>query len=251
MRRQNRQPDRRRTEPKLATLATSSEPPTTRESAEKSRPLARGVHGLHPKSVRVRAQRRTDQIDLPTARDARHALMHAIHVGRPINRHLTVCWQLGGVSDAVQATGRLMKLVCDGARRRGQRVSYLWVRESGGTVGDHVHILFHLPEALTGWYRSRKAGWLKRCGTTFDEGTSKTTRVRGATPVVTGVATRSKLYEENLRALESYVLKHCSREVSKALGINRKGPSTVTGKRVSISQDLHRKARAFCGDCRA
>jgi len=158
---------------------------SARKSARSSGSRARSISRLHPKSVRVRPRRRTGEIDLPTAWDVRRAIQHAIHLRRPINRHLAVCWQLAGVSDGLEATGRLMKLICDGARRRGHRISYLWVRETGQIVGHHVHILFHLfhlfhlPEPLVGWYRKRKSGWLKRCGATFTEGTSRMCSVQG------------------------------------------------------------------------
>jgi hypothetical protein len=250
MPRRKGQQDRHASDPKLATNRASVESGIARKSGTSNGSLARGFSRLHPKSVRVRPRRKTEEIDLPTARDACRAIQHAMHVGRPINRHLTVCWQLAGVSDGLEATSRLMKLICDGARRRGHRVSYLWVRETGQTVGDHVHILFHLPEPLVGWYRKRKSGWLRRCGATFTEGTSKTTRVRGSTPVVTGVVTRSELYEDNLKKLGNYVLKHCSRATSKALRINDNGPNLLIGKRVSISQDLHRKGRQECALCK-
>lgn len=63
-------------------------------------------------------------------------------------------------------------------------------------------------------------------------------------------STVSELYARNLRQLEDYILKHCSLETSKMLRINEKGPCVVIGKRVSISQDLNRKARGACELCR-
>lgn len=246
----NQQPDRPASNSKLATFDTHVIPLNQRNSVTLSRPLAQGVSRLPPKLLRGRPHRRkTDQIEITTARDVRLALAHACHLGRRMNRHLTVCWEFVGVADGVAATGRLMKLICDGARRRGQRVSYVWVRENGVIVGDHVHVLFHLPEGLSRWYATRKPGWLKRCGATRRAGTSKTTSIWGADTTGTGVSTGSGLYLANLKQLERYVLKHCSPEVSKLLGIKKKGSSGIVGKRVSISQDLHRKARRVCEHC--
>lgn len=236
---------------KLATVSIRPRVQKPRNRSGSGTILARGVPRLSPNLLRGPLRRRkSEQIEVGTARDVRSALEHAIHAGRSMNRHLTICWEYTGVLDAIIATGQLMKLMCDGARRRGHRISYVWVRENGAVVGDHVHILFHLPAALARWYTRRKPGWLKRCGTTKRAGTSVTKRIPGAHPVPNGVRTGSDLYARNLQQLECYLLKHCSRETSKLLGINAKGSCEVVGRRVSISQDLHRKARQDCIHCK-
>lgn len=193
----------------------------------------------------------TAAIELVTANDVYAAIAHACHTGLAPNRHLTINWEALGVDDPVAATGKLMKLMRDGASRHGETLAYVWVREKGPVVGEHVHVLFHLPAALGPWFRRNKAGWLNRCGAGRVGQGSKTTRIHGYSaqtgrPDVTSV----DLYLANLKVVVDYVLKHCSPDVQHVLGIVSKGSCSIVGKRVSISQNLHRKARQMCVVCR-
>jgi hypothetical protein len=153
-----------------------------------------------------------------------------------------------GVEDSIAATGMFLKLLRDAARRRGARVAYIWVREVGKLVGDHTHILLHVT-GPTGWFARRKAAWLKRCGALPCKGSSRTRMIRGSSQSTDGGLQSPNLYDGNLKNLEAYVLKHCSTAVQRALGLTGHGPCTVVGKRVSISQNLHRKARSSCAIC--
>jgi hypothetical protein len=71
------------------------------------------------------------------------AAQRAITIGRPFNRHLTVHWEKAGLTDAeaARATGRLLKLIKDWARRHGG-TAYTWVREKWSRQGEpYAHTL--------------------------------------------------------------------------------------------------------------
>ena len=188
-------------------------------------------------------------IEVTSAIDVYAALKHSIHLGRAPNRHMTINWEAAGVSDPIVATGKLMKLMRDGARRHNLDHTYIWVRECGRIVGEHVHIMFYLPSHLTEWFKSRKAGWLKLCGAKRTKGASKTVIIRGSTGTLGISPTSNNLFAVNLQRVADYILKHCSLEVQEVLGISGKGRCELAGKRVSISQNLHRKSRSQCADC--
>lgn len=200
---------------------------------------------------RAPRRKRSEHIGARCARDVFAALAHAAHIDCMPTRFLSVNWEAAGVTDPIRATGQLMKLMRDSARRYGLCLTYIWVREWGPTVGEHVHILFHLPARLASWFKKNKAGWLKRCGAERGKGISKTAIIRGSGSSTHPHLGSLELYEVNLRRVTDYVLKHCSADVQEALGIKTKGPCPLDGKRVSISQNLHRSARQSCVACQA
>ena len=79
------------------------------------------------------------------------AAQRALAIGLPFNRHLTVHWAKANLSDAeaAAATGRMIKLICDWARKHGGKVVHAWVRENGPDKGTHSHILLHIPQGLS------------------------------------------------------------------------------------------------------
>lgn len=196
---------------------------------------------IHRKASRV--------IELDCASDVLAALCHAKHAGLVPNRHLTINLGAAGIADPVAAIGRLMKLVRDGCRRHRHSISYIWVREVGSVVGEHVHILIHIPPSLSTWFARRKPGWLKKIGAQRKRGISKTRVIRGAQIAAGTTLASPELLDANLRNVTGYVLKHCSSDVQRHLGIISDGPETIVGKRVSISENLHRTARSRCSMC--
>lgn len=240
----------------LKKLATESSPSAS-VSAHENNPAhvtqaARDKSSSRPKrrapttSVHRSASR---VIGLSSATEVLAALLHAAHVGLVPNRHLTINLEAAGITDPVPAIGRLMKLMRDGARRHGHSLSYIWVREVGTTVGEHVHILVHVPPELKSWFARRKPGWLKRLGAGRGRGISDTRIIRGAQTSVGVTVTSPELFNVNLQNVTAYVLKHCSTDVQRHLGIISNGPCQLVGKRVSISENLHRAARSRCPRC--
>jgi hypothetical protein len=177
------------------------------------------------------------------------ALQHARHLGLSPTYLITIDWQRAGTTDTIEATGRFLKLLKDAARARGWRTSHIWVREIGAVMGDHVHILVHLPPEAKGWLAKNKAAWLKQCGAKRGKGISKTRQIVGRPLSIEVEYPTAELYAANIAAVARYVLKHCDPVVAGALGIRARGPCTLLGKRVSISQNLHHRARGQCAKC--
>lgn len=184
-------------------------------------------------------------------RSALSALAHAMHSGMGPTHFITINWQQAGVEDGLAATGRFLKLLKDAARRHGWETAHIWVRENGAVHGDHVHILLHLPAEAHDWFKRHKAGWLRQCGAQRVAGASLTLRVAGAAFVTSPQSmTDPALYSANLHHVAAYILKHCAPSVAMLFGIDSKGTCLVEGKRLSISQNIHKKAQQICHQCR-
>jgi hypothetical protein len=164
------------------------------------------------------------------------AAQHAIAIGKPFNRHLTVHWAKARLADteAAAATGRIVKLIRDWARKNGGAVLYAWVRETGTPKGTHSHILLHLPSGLTlsrtrSWYKQAarlKGSVPKRCVRTECIGASGQSALGG-----------SEDYLANLARLVGYLLKGCDQTTAAELGLERSSEGgRIIGKRVSISR---------------
>ena len=190
-------------------------------------------------------------IDSRSVVDVLQAINHAAHICLSPTHLITIDWALAGVHQSVEATGRFLKLLKDAARKRGWANAHIWVRESGRAVGDHVHILLHLPSCARGWLARNKAGWLKRCGATKRKGVSLSRPIAGRPINVGPEAPLSALYQSNIDHVAAYILKHCDGAVADAFGIGSRGRCRILGKRVSISRNLHHKARQACATCRA
>jgi hypothetical protein len=148
-----------------------------------------------------------------------------------------VHWEKAGLTDAeaAQATGRLLKLIKDWARRHGGTV-YTWVRENGYGKGSHTHILLHVPRGrslgLTDrWFRAA-TGWKRR----LPRGAVRTKSIGGtANCAFSG----SDWYLANLAYVVAYILKGVKAEDGFALDLERYGMGgLVVGKRLSISASL-------------
>lgn len=183
--------------------------------------------------------------------DVLFAIEHASHVGLQPTHMITINWQQMGVIDSVKANGSFLKYLKDAAARRGWPTSHIWIREVGPVIGDHVHMLVHLPPQAAGWLARNKSRWLKRCGAVRVKGGSMTSRIHGRPLVPSSEVALSELYQANIDAVTNYVLKHCDPVIGEAFGIRPNGPCTVLGRRVSISRNLHHKARSKCSACNA
>jgi hypothetical protein len=73
---------------------------------------------------------------------------HAIRIGKPLNRMLTVHFDAAGISNPVKATGQLLKLMGDWLRCNNTALTAVWVREAGSAKGEHVHILLSVPPPI-------------------------------------------------------------------------------------------------------
>ena len=76
------------------------------------------------------ASRNSDYLTPKKAQQLIKAAQRANHIGRPLNRHITIHWQSAGLSDreAMQATTAFLKYLREWLRGD---TAYLWVRENG------------------------------------------------------------------------------------------------------------------------
>lgn len=200
--------------------------------------------------TRLKPQRLYREIPVATVKEVYAAIEHSAHIDLLPTHHITINWELGGVTSGAHATARFLKLLKDAARSRGWQTSHIWVQESGRRIGAHAHILVHLPPGIGNWLGRLKPSWLKACGAHKAKGLSKTTRITGRPLTATPFEPHSSYYLLNVQNVVQYTLKHCVPEAAALIGRRAGLPTRVTGKHVSISQNLHRKARSRCQQCR-
>ena len=203
---------------------------------------ASSSHSVHCwGGARNRADRTSEYIKLKAALELVEAARWAIAAGVPFNRHLTVHWTMGGITDrdASAATGRLIKLIGDWVRKRGGRFAHAWVREMGRRKGSHVHILLHIPKGIRLDHMTRR--WVSSLVGKIKKGTLKTRTIGGT---ANAAFSGSDWYEDNLAALVAYLLKGVSVEAGEALGLDQAAAGGwIIGKRISISQSLRPAGR--------
>lgn len=183
------------------------------------------------------ACRHSESISALKAIELVEAAQRAMAIGLPFNRHLTVHWEKSGLTDlqAAEATGRMLKLITDWARKKGFAVPYAWVRENGPDKGSHVHILLHLPEGFAmglsrRWYRAATKCRRPR------NGAVKTRRIGGT---ARSAVLASEWYQANLAKLLHYLLKGVDEPTAEALGLDAwAAGGDIAGKRLSISFKL-------------
>jgi hypothetical protein len=167
------------------------------------------------------------------------AVWRAREQGLALNRFITIDLERAGVAQPVEAIGRFLKLIQDALRRRGKATAYVWVQEGGTVVGQHVHLVLHVPAELRHWFARRQAGWLKRCGAERLNGCVDTRAVGHSYGAAFGDDAARTSYDTNLAVLLDYVLKDADAKARAALGIQRLGQfGAVSGKRIGVSQNI-------------
>ena len=104
------------------------------------------------------------------------ALHRAVELNMPITRFLTINWSLLGINarQGGQATSRLLKLASDWVRVRGYNWAWAYFREAGFKktnriesevfTNNHVHIFYHVPDAIINGFKKQLRIWLKEIG---------------------------------------------------------------------------------------
>jgi len=168
----------------------------------------------------------------------------ALALGLGLNRFVSIHWEAGGITDDLAATARWLKLAGDWIRSRGGKVAYVWVRENGPGKGAHVHILMHLPPALSDPFNRLKRGWLKACGAVWKKGVLQSRPIGRDLRQFAGQGPTRLTYEANLRAVVDYILKGADEATRQALQIQRSEPGgDIIGKRCGVSQNIGPDAR--------
>ena len=200
-------------------------------------------------SARSRSQRMTDHVTLKQAQNMIFGMKHANHLGLLPNRFFTINWEQAGLPSAARPTGQFLKLFKDGLRARGASTSHIWVVEGGKKVGLHVHLLLYIPPERLRWFHRSRTRWLKKCGATVSKGVFKSVTIKGSAVKVPDEPLQA-LYFSNLSRVAIYLIKHCDPEVQQAFGVRSSGPCTLSGKRMSISQNIGPAARNLCEHCK-
>ena len=193
--------------------------------------------------ARLRADRLSDHLALHHARAIMLAALEAHDIGEPFTRMVTVHWQRAGIPDdrAALATGKLIKLASDWARRRGGRILWAWARENDKGKGSHLHLLIACPAHLPIGRMWRR--WLRSItGRPYRAGAIDTQRIGGslAAPVRDPAA-----YRQNLFNAAAYVCKGIRQDDIASLGLPRtEDGGRVIGKRSAVCQPLLRLCRS-------
>jgi len=197
-------------------------------------------HAVEPRAIRRRlstALRRKDCKNLILA------TQHAVLIGRPLNRMLTIHFDAAGIVHPVNAIGKLLKLMGDWLRCYNTQITAVWVRESGLEKGEHVHILLSVPPNKIEAFNRRQRSWFKRLGASWRKG------VYLSRPIGPHLRTAfndlsADLYQQELSGALSYLLKGADDEAQKAEGLRRCEPGgEVSGKRCGTTENIGKTAR--------
>lgn len=188
--------------------------------------------------------RRTLSIPTRGALNVHAAAWFAREIGLPLNRHTTIHWERGGVSDPLAATCHFLALASAWTRSRGVGFAYVWVRESGPNKGEHVHILMRVPPDLADDFKRRQRGWLKASGAAWRRGVVHSERIGFSLRHADQSGYSGETYAANLGEVLDYILKGNGETARRKLGLRRREPGgVIEGKRCGVSRNTDRAAR--------
>ena len=170
------------------------------------------------------------------------ALQFAIAEGIAPNRFLTINLEQGGRRGNAANLARqlLFKTQREWVNSRGGQFAAIWVREIGPTVGEHVHILLHVPANLQPEFAAKMRHWRRIIGPARGVGLVKTKTIRRTHHD----GSEQSDSDRNLHAVLNYMLKgHDQASQQANLQLKRKDCGTVEGKRCGYTQNLGRSAR--------
>ncbi len=201
-----------------------------------------GWGGKRNSSARV-----SEALSLATANAIIDGAYHAIKIGLPLNRFVTIHLERAGLTDAdaVQAVGKIMKLAKDWMQTKGQVIAHAWVRENDtgdGSKGSHVHILCHCPDTLPIGRMWRR--WLcKVTGQPYRRKVIKSKRIGGT---VNTYATMPLVYLQNLDGVLAYACKGVTPADAATLGLSKQeAGGWIIAKRAGWSQNIGAKSRVL------
>lgn len=172
----------------------------------------------------------------------------AADLGQPFTRMVTVHWERAGIPDhlAAKATGKLLKLASDWARRHGERILWAWVRENDRGKGSHVHMLLACPVHLPIGRMWRR--WVRSItGRSYRAGTILTKRVGGSLALP---RTNPRSFRQHLWKGVAYVCKGVRPDDAPGLGIGYvETGGRVIGKRSAVCQALSASRKIAGPNC--
>lgn len=189
--------------------------------------------------------RRSSAISLRDAQNIIAAARFAEHVGLPLVRFTTVHFEAAGITDPVKAIGRLLKLMGDWLRTNGGAFAYVGTRETGGSKGEHIHLLLHVPAALRAGFNRRQGGWLRAIGARKARGVIVSKPVGRVYLAGRSDPGARGHYADNLSATLAYLLKGAEPNAHERLALPRaQSGGHLLGKRCFHSENIGRAARA-------
>ena len=198
--------------------------------------------------ARNRRDRVTDRLTPAQCCDLLDVANAAWDDGQPLNRFITLAWELGGIDprENCNAIGAFIKLASDWARRHGFSLAWAWVQEGGKRYGAHVHLLMHIPPHLDPVFRTMPLRWAKTIlRGAYASGVVDCLRIRGA---VNNLG-NPELYWRALEAKLHYMLKAAPPELKAQMGMTGLGSTKwgkyckVFGKRAGQAVWLRKRAK--------
>lgn len=180
----------------------------------------------------------SDTLSLSQCQNVTDAAWFAVTIGSPLNRFITINWTTAGIADAHCATARYLKRAGDWLSDQGVPRAYCWVREAVG--GEHVHILMHVPSAISPAFAKLQRQWLRSIGAANVQGVLRTRPVARS---YSAPETSPDLYRLNLDNVLRYILKGANEKAAHFTDHRRCRSGTVIGRRFSVSTFLNRTAR--------
>lgn len=194
--------------------------------------------------ARNRSARESHALTAKQVGNLAEAAAHALTIGLPFNRMVTIHWEKAGVplAEMARATGKYIDLVTKALARRGHATAWLWVHENGKDKGGHCHILIHVPASLVGWITGQHKKWIRRIsGRPYRDRTIKSVPIGRHLGVE---ESNLDLFGQNLLSAVGYVLKGADDAAAAQLRLTRQSPEgRVIGRRCSTSQNIGWKAR--------
>jgi hypothetical protein len=198
--------------------------------------------------ARNRADRESHALTAAQIGNLWAAERHAMAIGLPFTRMITIHWQAAGVAlaDMVRATGRFLDLLTKALARRKTKTAWLWILENGDRKGGHCHLLVHVPAALVSLLTRLQKGWLRRItGKPYRKRVIHSDPIGGRLGLEAG---NPELHAINLAAALSYVLKGANAEAAAEFELELLEPGgRIIGKRCGTSQNIGTKARKAKG----
>jgi len=189
-----------------------------------------------------RADRESVGITYKQVANLREASLMAERIGLPLNRFITIDWELGGIPLAgmAKATGRITNLLTEWLRRQGYRTAWIRVHENAGSVGGHCHMLVHVPPTCVAKLVAAQKRWLRSItGGPYLRRAIKSVPIGGLLGLETSNHAR---YRANLERTVAYLCKGALQP--SAAGWRQPG-GRVIGKRCGTSQNIGAKARSM------
>jgi len=223
----------------------------SRNQADWSNPAAGTVVAIYRKSRSalhgsdrpVRKGRRSTGLRTKDCENLILAAEHARQIGAPLNRMLTIHFDKAGISNPVNATGQLLKLMGDWLRCYNTGITAVWVREAGPQKGEHVHILLSVPPPILGSFTRMQRGWFKKIGAAWKRGVYLSRPIGGSHKVAFSPFC-SDLYRQALSGALGYLLKGADAKARATHGLARnEDGGELWGKRCGTTENIGRTAR--------